>query len=81
MRRYERLEKLDDVNTAITLLTDALALTPHTHSNMPTILANLGNANSSRVERTVDPEVLINAIHSSLRAVAMAPGDQVGMPS
>lgn len=65
--RYERTEKMEDLEEAIKRAQEAVAATPDDHPNQAPMLNNLGNMLGLRFDRTGKMENLEQAIQRSCR--------------
>jgi len=81
LQKFERLGNLADISEAISILQQAVQITPNGHADLPVTLNNLGNSFQSRFERMGDLSDLSEAISAQQHAVQLTSGSHPLTPT
>jgi hypothetical protein len=73
LRRFEQLGDLSDIIKSVSMLEDAIELTPDGHPDKPTLLNNLGNSLLGRFEFLGDFDDINTSVLMCEKAVQMTP--------
>ncbi|KAF6750936.1 CHAT domain-containing protein [Ephemerocybe angulata] len=80
LRSFGRTGDLPDLTEGMTMLQDAVDLTPDGHADLPAYLNNLGNSFLSRFERTGELSNIADGISVQEKAVDLTPHGHADLP-
>lgn len=80
LRRFDRLDRLVDIDEAIAVMRQALELTPDDHAIKPMYVGNLGNSLLRRFEHSNNRRDIDDAVLAMRQAVELSPDAHAHKP-